>query len=130
MMPCMMTLLGLGYYLLAGVVFALLGAAAHVCRAVVNIYPDRLSDKPWLDMAISDGYDLNDRVLGTEYDEAGFYRLDSRRNALVCGTPDAAHRADTGTCWPLSRACISSISMFQPGSSLKLEPITRSRARR
>jgi hypothetical protein len=79
----MMTLLGLGYYRLAGVVFALLGVAGHVCRAVVNVYPDRLSDKPWLDMAISDGYDLNDRILGTEYDEAGFYRLDSGRNLFI-----------------------------------------------
>ena len=83
MMPRMMTLLGLGYYLLAGVVFALLGVVAHVCRAIVNVYPDRLTDKPWLDMAISDGYDLNDRILGTEYDEAGFYKLDSRHNLFI-----------------------------------------------
>lgn len=76
----MMTLLGLGYYLLAGVVFALMGAIGHVCRAVVNVYPDRLTDKPWLDMAISDGYDMSDRILGTEYDEGGYYMLDSRRN--------------------------------------------------
>jgi hypothetical protein len=76
----MMTLLGLGYYLLAGVVFVLMGAIGHVCRAVFNVYPDRLSDKPWLDMAISDGYDMNDRLFGTEYDDAGYYVLDSGRN--------------------------------------------------
>jgi hypothetical protein len=76
----MMTLLGLWYYMLAGVTFASLGAVGHVCRAVVNVYPDRLTDKPWLDMAISDGYDLNDRILGTEYDDAGYYMLDSKRN--------------------------------------------------
>lgn len=76
----MMTLLGLWYYLLAGVTFVLMGAIGHVCRAVFNVYPDRLTDKSWLDMAISDGYDLNDRLLGTEYDDAGFYRLDSGRN--------------------------------------------------
>jgi hypothetical protein len=79
----MTALLGLGYYLLAGVVFALMGAVGHVLRAVVNVYPDRLTDKPWLDMAISDGYDLNDRVLGTEYDEAGFYKRDSSHNLLI-----------------------------------------------
>lgn len=78
----MMTLLGLGYYLLAGVIFVLMGVVGHVLRAVVNVYPDRLTDKPWLDMAISDGYDMNDRILGTEYDEAGYYMLDSRRNLV------------------------------------------------
>ena len=79
----MMTLVGLGYYLLAGMVFVVMGVAGHVCRAVVNVYPDRLTDKPWLDMAISDGYDLNDRLLGTEYDEADFYKLDSRHNLFI-----------------------------------------------
>jgi hypothetical protein len=79
----MMTLLGLWYYLLAGVLFALFGAVAHVSRAVFNVYPDRLSDKPWLDMAVSDGYDMSDRLFGTEYDDAGYYRLDSLRNLAV-----------------------------------------------
>lgn len=76
----MTTLLGLYYYLLAGVTFVLMGAIGHVCRAVFNVYPDRLTDKPWLDMAISDGYDLHDRIFGTEYDDAGYYVLDSGRN--------------------------------------------------
>lgn len=76
----MTTLLGLYYYLLAGVTLVLMGAIGHVCRAVFNVYPDRLTDKPWLDMAISDGYDLHDRIFGTEYDDAGYYVLDSGRN--------------------------------------------------
>lgn len=59
------------------------GAVGHVGRAIFNVYPDRLTDKPWLDMAISDGYDLNDSILGTEYDEAGYYRLDSCRNLII-----------------------------------------------
>lgn len=79
----MMTLLGLWYYFTAGVLLALLGALAHVVRALVNVFPDRLTDKPWLDMAISDGYDASDQLLGTEYDEAGFYRLDSGRNLAI-----------------------------------------------
>ena len=79
----MMTLIGLGYYLLAGAMLALIGAIAHVLRAVVNMYPERLSDKPWMDMAVSDGYDASDRLLGTEYDEFGFYMLDSRRNLMI-----------------------------------------------
>lgn len=83
MIRAMATLIGLGYYLLAGVLLALLGTIGHVIRAVANVYPDRLSDKPWLDMAVSDGYDLNDRLFGTEYDEAGYYRLDSARNLTI-----------------------------------------------
>jgi hypothetical protein len=79
----MMTLLGLWYYFLAGVLFALFGTIAHISRAIFNVYPDRLSDKPWLDMAVSDRYDASDRLFGTEYDEAGYYRLDSLRNLLV-----------------------------------------------
>jgi hypothetical protein len=67
-------------------------------------------------MAISDGYDLNDRLLGTEYDEAGFYKLDSTRNlaiavlsmlaagwgAMLLSTPLAvlfAHGADQVFAW-------------------------------
>jgi len=79
----MQTLIGLWYYLLAGVLFALFGAIAHVSRAVFNVYPDRLSDKPLMDMAISDGYDANDWLFGTEYDEAGYYKLDSGRNLKI-----------------------------------------------
>ena len=79
----MMTLIGLGYYLLAGALFALFGLVAHVSRAIFNVYPDRLSDKPLMDMAVSDGYDASDRLLGTEYDEAGYYKLDSLRNLSI-----------------------------------------------
>lgn len=70
----------LWHYLVAIVLFALFGVAAHVSRAIFNVYPDRLSDKPTLDMLISDGYDLSDRLLGTEYDDAGYYMLDSWKN--------------------------------------------------
>jgi hypothetical protein len=68
------------HYAVAFVLFLLLGAVGHVARAVFNVYPDRLSDKPMLDLAISDGYDWNDHIFGTEYDDAGYYRLDSWRN--------------------------------------------------
>ncbi|UVC07066.1 hypothetical protein IHQ71_17745 [Rhizobium sp. TH2] len=79
----MQVLVGLWYYLLAGMCFVLFGAVAHVSRAVFNVYPDRLSDKPLMDMAISDGYDADDWVFGTEYDEAGYYKLDSGRNLKI-----------------------------------------------
>jgi hypothetical protein len=70
----------LWHYIVAGILLAMLGALGHVCRAVFNVLPDRLSDKPWMDMMISSGYNLDDRLLGTEYDEAGYYRLDSLKN--------------------------------------------------
>jgi hypothetical protein len=82
----------LWHYLVAGLVFALLGVAGHVTRAVFNVFPDRLSDKPLMDMMISNGYNLGDYLFGTEYDDAGYYRLDSLRNlrnsvvaTLLCG---------------------------------------------
>jgi len=70
----------LWHYIVAGILLAMLGAVGHVCRAVFNVLPDRLSDKPWMDMLISDGYSLGDRLFGTEYDDAGYYKLDSARN--------------------------------------------------
>lgn len=70
----------LWHYMVAGGALVVLGVAAHVGRAVFNLYPDRLSDRPMLDMLISDGYDMNDRLFGTDYDDAGYYRLDSGRN--------------------------------------------------
>lgn len=76
----------LWHYMVAGLAFVLLGAIGHVCRAVFNVLPDRLSDRPVMDLLISDGYDLNDHLFGTEYDDAGYYRLDSwinLRNAMV-----------------------------------------------
>lgn len=59
---------------------AALGAVGHVLRAVINPIPDRLSDSETMDMVLSDGYDWHDRVFGTEYDDYGYYRLDSLRN--------------------------------------------------
>jgi hypothetical protein len=73
----------LWHYIVMGVLLALFGVVAHVSRAVFNLYPDRLSDKPTMDMLISDGYDLGDRLFGTEYDDAGYYRLDSLRNLRI-----------------------------------------------
>lgn len=77
------------HYAVAFVLFLLLGVVGHVCRAVFNVWPDRLSDRPMLDLMVSDGYDWNDRIFGTEYDDAGYYRLDSWRNlrnaAIGCG---------------------------------------------
>lgn len=70
----------LWHYVVAGLVFALFGVLGHVTRAVFNLYPDRLSDRSWMDMLVSNGYNLGDYLFGTEYDEAGYYKLDSLRN--------------------------------------------------
>lgn len=61
-------------------IFAIMGAIGHVVRAVFNILPDRLSDRPMMDLAISDGFSWHDLIFRTEYDEAGYYRLDSLHN--------------------------------------------------
>jgi len=59
---------------------AALGVFGHVIRGFVNPFPDRLSDSQAMDMILSDGYDMTDQLFGTEYDDAGFYRLDSLKN--------------------------------------------------
>ncbi|MDH4413569.1 MAG: hypothetical protein QE484_09695 [Rhizobium sp.] len=68
------------HYVVAVGIFALMGALGHVVRAVFNILPDRLSDRPMMDLAISDGFSWHDLIFKTEYDEAGYYRLDSLHN--------------------------------------------------
>ncbi|MCF3640720.1 hypothetical protein LXM94_12160 [Rhizobium sp. TRM95111] len=68
------------HYAVAFALFLVLGAVGHVTRAVFNMFPDRLSDNDTMDMLVSDGYGWNDKLLGTEYDDGGFYRLDSYRN--------------------------------------------------
>jgi hypothetical protein len=68
------------HYAVALAVLALMGALGHVSRAVFNILPDRLSDRPMMDLMISDGYSWTDMIFKTEYDEAGYYRLDSLHN--------------------------------------------------
>lgn len=71
------------HYFVAAALFAIFGAIGHVVRALFNVYPDRLSDKPIIDLTISDGYDLSDMLFGTEYDDAGYYRSDSLKNLRI-----------------------------------------------
>lgn len=71
------------HFLVALVAFALLGAIGHAVRGLVNPLPDRLSDSPTLDMLISDGYSASDHFLGVEYDDFGYYRLDSLKNLKI-----------------------------------------------
>jgi hypothetical protein len=71
------------YFLVALAAFGILGMISHVLRAVINLYPDRLSDKPLLDVVVSPGYSVEDHLFQLEFDEYGFYRLDSRRNLII-----------------------------------------------
>ena len=68
------------HFVAAIVVCVAIGAIGHVCRAVFNVLPDRLSDSERLDLIVSDGYQWTDRLFGTEYDDGGYYRLDSVKN--------------------------------------------------
>lgn len=79
----MQMLIGLSYYLIAGICFALIGAIGHVIRAKFNLVPDLLFRGRSLNLIISDGYDIKDMLLGAEYDDAGYYRLDSIRNFKI-----------------------------------------------
>jgi hypothetical protein len=79
----MQTVIGLGYYLLLGPCFALIGAIGHVIRAKFNLVPDLLFRRNSLNLMFSDGYNLHDALFGTEYDDAGYYRLDSMKNFKI-----------------------------------------------
>lgn len=76
----METELATWHFIVAGVVFAVLGALAHVVRAVFNVFPDRISDTPAVNIVVSSDYGWADHLWGTEFDDAGYYRLDSLKN--------------------------------------------------
>lgn len=76
----METELATWHFAVAGILFGLLGVLSHIVRAVFNLYPDKLSDTPIVNIMVSDGYSLGDHFWGTEYDDAGYYRLDSLKN--------------------------------------------------
>lgn len=76
----METELATWHFVVAGIAFALFGVLAHVFRAVFNLFPDKLSDTPVVNILVSDGYSWGDHLWGVEYDDAGYYRLDSLRN--------------------------------------------------
>lgn len=61
-------------------ILAALGVIGHFTRALINPVPDRLTNSDTFDMVFSDGFSLHDYLFGTEYDEYGYYRLDSWKN--------------------------------------------------
>jgi hypothetical protein len=76
----METELATWHFVVAALAFALFGVGFHVCRAVFNLFPDKLSDTAAVNIFVSSGYGWADHVFGTEYDDAGYYRLDSLKN--------------------------------------------------
>lgn len=76
----METELATWHFVVAGLIFALLGVVSHVCRAVFNVFPDKLSDTPAVNILVSSDYGWADHLWGTEFDDAGYYRLDSLKN--------------------------------------------------
>lgn len=76
----METELATWHFIVAGIVFVMLGALAHVVRAVFNVFPDKLSDTPAVNVLVSSDYNWGDYLIGTEFDDGGYYRLDSLKN--------------------------------------------------
>lgn len=76
----METELATWHFIVAGVIFAILGTLAHICRAVFNVFPDKISDTPAVNILVSGDYSWADHLWGVEFDDAGYYRLDSLRN--------------------------------------------------
>lgn len=74
------------HFVIAGVLFAALGLLAHIIRAVFNVFPDKLSDTPAVNVLVSSDYSWGDYLIGTEFDDAGYYRLDSLKNLRLSVT--------------------------------------------
>lgn len=71
------------HYLAAPFVLAAIGALWHVARALWAPYPERLTGSKLTDAYLPLGYQLTDWIHETEFDEDGYYRLDSWRNLKV-----------------------------------------------
>lgn len=75
------------HYLLALPMLLVLGSLVHCFRSWPNFIPDRFDlkpSRPWLNFKLNDmlsaNYGFWDYVVGTDYDEDGFYEFFSRRN--------------------------------------------------
>ena len=82
----METELATWHFAIAGIAFALFGVLAHVIRAVYNVFPDKISDTPTVNILVSSGYSWGDYLWGVEFDDAGYYRLDSLKNLRLSVT--------------------------------------------
>lgn len=82
----METELATWHFVVAGMIFALFGVLAHVIRAVFNVFPDKISDTPMVNILVSSDYSWADHLWGTEFDDGGYYRLDSLKNLRLSVT--------------------------------------------
>lgn len=82
----METELATWHFFVAGILFALFGVLAHVIRAVFNVFPDKISDTPTVNILVSSDYSWSDYFWGVEFDDAGYYRLDSLQNLRLSVT--------------------------------------------
>ena len=82
----METELATWHFAVAGFLFAILGVLAHTIRAVFNVFPDKISDTPTVNILVSSGYSWGDYLWGVEFDDAGYYRLDSLKNLRLSVT--------------------------------------------
>lgn len=77
------------HYVVALGFFTALGLIGHVCRALFNPLPDGLYDGAPMDRIVPGRHSWSDRLFGCDYDDGGFYRLNSLRNlrnaALLSG---------------------------------------------
>lgn len=77
------------YYTAAIPLFALLGLFSHISRGLFNLFPDRgygsgaREDYSMLDDFLSSNYSVMDHLVGTEYDDNGYYDLYSLRNLRI-----------------------------------------------
>ena len=68
------------HFVVAAFVFALGGVIAHTLRGLVNLYPDKISDTPMVNIVLSQDYSGLDHITRTEFDDFGYYRFDSLHN--------------------------------------------------
>ena len=72
------------HYLVAPFVLAVIGALWHLARALWAPYPERFTGSKFVDAYLLPlGYRSTDWIHETEFDEDGYYRLDSWRNLTV-----------------------------------------------
>lgn len=85
-------MMSLVYYAIAAPLFAAFGLLSHLARGLFNVYPDRdFTSSPRnrysaVDDILSGNYSLTDHLVGTEYDENGYYDLHSLKNLRIACT--------------------------------------------
>ncbi len=71
------------HYLAAPFVLAGIGALWHLARALWAPFPERVIGSKFVDIHLPFGYLITDLIHETEFDEDGYYRLDSWQNLKV-----------------------------------------------